>query len=90
MAGLLTFTALTLCNERPGSFPARVAGGKADLQAYHDMLVTIRQRVRIRPERPFPGAGSGRGPAKEFDERWGKVLYGRAFVQRVYIELAKS
>jgi cyclase len=84
--------ALKLCNENTRVIPGHGSlVGKADLQAYHDMLVTIRQRVsdlvsRGRSLEQVQAAA----PSKEFDERWGKGFFtADAFVQRVYIELSK-
>ena len=65
---------------------------KADLQAYQDMLVAIRQRVTdlIRKGRSLEQIRAA-APSREFDERWGKGLFSPdAFVQRVYIELNRK
>jgi cyclase len=81
--------ALALCNERtrvvPGHGPVV---GKAELQAYHDMLVTVRQRVQdlVRKRRSVDQVLAA-APSREFDERWGKGFISPAvFIQRVFIE----
>lgn len=85
--------ALKACNDQtrvvPGHGPVV---GKADLQAYHDMLVTIRQRVSdlIRKGRSLEQVVAA-APTREFDERWGKGFYKPdVFVQRVYIEVGRA
>lgn len=85
--------ALKFCNAQtrvvPGHGPVV---GKADLQAYHDMLVTIRRRVAelIRKGRSLEQVTAA-APSREFDERWGKGFYKPdVFVQRVFIELGRA
>jgi cyclase len=95
LAGLIAAheKALKLCNEKTRIIPGHGSlVGKADLQAYHDMLVTIRQRVAdlVRKGRSLEQVQAA-APSKEFDERWGKGFFtADAFVQRVYIELRKK
>jgi glyoxylase-like metal-dependent hydrolase (beta-lactamase superfamily II) len=85
--------ALKVCNDQTRVIPGHGAVvGKADLQAYHDMLVTIRQRVSdlIRKGRSLEQVVAA-GPTREFDERWGKGFYKPdVFVQRVFIELGRA
>ena len=95
LAGLIAAheKALKLCNEKTRIIPGHGSlVGKSDLQAYHDMLVTIRQRVAdlVRKGRSLEQVQAA-APSKEFDERWGKGFFtADAFVQRVYIELRKK
>jgi glyoxylase-like metal-dependent hydrolase (beta-lactamase superfamily II) len=95
LAGLIAAQekALKLCNETTRVIPGHGSlVGKADLQAYHDMLATIRQRVTdlVRKGRSLEQVQAA-APSKEFDERWGKGFFtADAFVQRVYIELSKA
>jgi cyclase len=95
LAGLIAAheKVLKLCNEQTRIIPGHGSlVGKADLQAYHDMLATIRQRVAdlLRKGRSLEQVQAA-APSKEFDERWGKGFFSaEAFVQRVYIELSKT
>jgi len=95
LAGLIAAheKALGLCNENTRIIPGHGSlVGKADLQAYHDMLVTIRQRVAnlVEKGRSLDQVQAA-APSKEFDARWGKGFFSAdAFVQRVYIELSKA
>jgi glyoxylase-like metal-dependent hydrolase (beta-lactamase superfamily II) len=83
---------IKLCNDKTRVIPGHgPVVGKADLQAYHDMLVTIRQRVAdlMRQGRSVEEVVSAH-PSREFDERWGKGFYKPdLFVQRVFIELGR-
>jgi cyclase len=85
--------ALKLCDDKTRVIPGHgPVVGKADLQAYHDMLVTIRQRIAdlIRKGRSLEQIQAA-APTREFDERWGKGFYKPdLFVQRVYIELGRA
>ncbi len=85
--------ALKLCDDKtrvvPGHGPVV---GKADLQAYHDMLVVIRQRIvdLMRKGRSLEQIQAA-APTREYDERWGKGFYKPdLFVQRVYIEIGRA
>jgi cyclase len=95
LAGLIAAQekALGLSNEKTRVIPGHGSlVGKADLQAYHDMLATIRGRVAelVRKGRSLEQVQAA-APSKEFDERWGKGFFtADAFVQRVYIELSKA
>jgi len=95
LAGLIAAQekVLKVCNDRTRVIPGHgPLVGKADLQAYHDMLVAIRQRVSdlIRKGRSLEQVRAA-APSREFDERWGKGLFSPdAFVQRVYIELNRK
>jgi glyoxylase-like metal-dependent hydrolase (beta-lactamase superfamily II) len=83
---------IKLCNDKTRVIPGHgPVVGKADLQAYHDMLVTIRQRVAdlMRKGRSVEEVVAAH-PSREFDERWGKGFYKPdLFVQRVFIELGR-
>jgi len=85
--------ALKLCDDKTRVIPGHgPVVGKADLQAYHDMLVTIRQRVSdlMRKGRSLEQVVAA-APSREFDERWGKGFYKPdLFVQRVFIELGRA
>jgi glyoxylase-like metal-dependent hydrolase (beta-lactamase superfamily II) len=85
--------ALKLCNDKTRVIPGHgPVVGRADLQAYHDMLVTIRQRVGdlIRKGRSLEQIKAA-APSREFDERWGKGFYKPdLFVQRVFIEIGRA
>ena len=85
--------ALALCNERTRVIPGHgPMSGKAELQAYHDMLVIIRQRVSdlIKKRRTLEQVQAAT-PTREFDERWGKGFFTpQAFTQRVFIELSRA
>jgi glyoxylase-like metal-dependent hydrolase (beta-lactamase superfamily II) len=85
--------ALKLCDDKTRIIPGHGAlVGKADLQAYHDMLVVIRKRVSelVRQGRSLEQVQAA-APSKEFDERWGKGFFKPDFfVQRVFIELNRG
>lgn len=95
LAGLIAAQekALKVCNEQTRIIPGHGSlVGKSDLQAYHDMLATIHQRVSdlIRKGRSLEQVRAA-APSREFDERWGKGLFSPdAFVQRVFIELNRK
>jgi len=85
--------ALALCNEQtriiPGHGPLT---GKADLQAYHDMLVVVRKRVSdlVKKGRTLEQVQAA-APTKEYDERWGKGFVSpQIFIQRLFIELNRA
>ena len=67
-------TLLKLANENtrivPGAGPVQT---KADLQAEHDMLVTVKERVQtmIRQGKGLSDV-TAEAPTKEFDAKWGK------------------
>jgi glyoxylase-like metal-dependent hydrolase (beta-lactamase superfamily II) len=83
---------LALCNDQTRVIPGH--GGmvaKADLQAYHDMVVTVRKRVAdlVRKGRSQQQVQAA-APSKEFDERWGKgFIKPEMFVDRLYIDLSR-
>jgi len=85
--------ALKFCDEKTRVIPGHgPVVGKADLQGYHDMLVTIRQRIGdlMRKGRSLEQIQAA-APTREFDDRWGKGFYKPdLFVQRVYIELGRA
>jgi glyoxylase-like metal-dependent hydrolase (beta-lactamase superfamily II) len=85
--------ALEVCDAQTRVIPGHgPVVGKADLQAYHDMLVTIRRRVSdlMRKGRSLEQVVAA-APTGEFDERWGKGFYKPdLFVQRVFIELGRA
>jgi len=85
--------ALALCNDQtrviPGHGPLT---GKAELQAYHDMLVVIRKRVSdlVKKGRTLEQVQAA-APTKEYDERWGKGFVSpQIFIQRLFIELSRA
>ena len=85
--------ALALCNDQtrviPGHGPLT---GKAELQAYHDMLVVVRQRIAdlVRKGRSLEQVQAA-APTKEYDERWGKgFVKADIFIQRIFIELNRA
>lgn len=82
--------ALALCNDQTRVIPGHgPVVGKADLQAYHDMVATIRKRVAdlIRKGRTLEQVKAA-APTREFDDRWGKgFINPDAFLERVFIEL---
>ena len=84
---------LALCNDKTRIIPGHgPLVAKADLQGYHDMLVTIRQRVAdmIKKGRTLEQVQAA-APAREFDERWGKGFFTTdAFVRRVFIEMSAA
>ena len=81
--------ALALCNEQtrvvPGHGPLV---SKAELQAYHDMLVVVRKRISdlVRKGRTLEQVQAA-APTREYDERWGKgFVQPQVFIQRIFIE----
>jgi cyclase len=84
---------LALCNETTRVIPGH--GGivaKADLQAYHDMLLTLWQRIGalVKKGRTLEQIQAAK-PTREFDDRWGKgFISPEVFVQRVFIELSAA
>jgi len=85
--------ALALCNDQtrviPGHGPLT---NKADLQAYHDMLVVVRKRVSdlVNKGRTLEQVQAA-APTKEYEERWGKgFVNSQVFIQRIYIELSHA
>ncbi len=84
--------ALALCNEQTRVIPGHGAVvGKAELQAYHDMLVVVRKRVAdlVKKGRTLEQIKAA-GTTKEYDERWGKgFVTPDVFVQRLFIELKR-
>ena len=82
---------LALCNENTRVIPGHGSiVAKGELQAYHDMLLTIWQRIGglVKKGRSLEQVQSA-NPTREFDERWGKGFVSpQLFVQRVFIELA--
>ncbi len=85
--------ALSRCNDAtrviPGHGPMAV---KADLQAYHDMLVEIRKRVSalIRQGQTQEQVLAAR-PTAQFDEKYGKgFIRPEVLVRRAYIDLYKA
>lgn len=95
LAGLIAAheRALKLCDDKTRIIPGHGSlVGRAELQAYHDMLVAIRQRVSdlVRKGRSLEQVQAAK-PSRDFDERWGKGFFGPdVFVQRVYIELSRA
>jgi glyoxylase-like metal-dependent hydrolase (beta-lactamase superfamily II) len=84
--------ALALCNDQtrviPGHGPVI---GKAELQAYHDMVVTARKRVAdlVKKGRTLEQIKAA-APTKDLDERWGKgFIKPDFFLERLFIELRK-
>ncbi len=92
LAGLIAGheRALALCNEKTRVIPGHgPIVGKAELQVYHDMLVTIWQRIagQVKKGRTLEQILATK-PTQEFDERWGKgFITPQALVQRAFIEL---
>ena len=85
--------ALALCNDQtrviPGHGPLT---NKADLQAYHDMLVVVRKRVSdlVNKGKTLEQVQAA-APTKEYEERWGKgFVNSQLFIQRIYIELSRA
>jgi cyclase len=73
----------------PGHGPVST---RADLQAYHDMLVTVRTRVldQIRKGRTQEQVLAA-APTKEFDAKYGQMyMKPELWLQRVYVELKRS
>ena len=69
-------------------------GNKAELQAYHDMLVTVRDRVAklVKSGKSQDEVVAAR-PTKEFEEKYGSATFnagqwiGRAYVdQKIALE----
>ena len=85
--------ALALCNDQTRVIPGHGAlVGKAELQAYHDMLVVVRKRVSdlVRKGRTLEQVQAAT-PTKEYDERWGKgFVNSQVFVQRIFIEQSRA
>ena len=83
--------ALALCNEQTRVIPGHgPVVGKAELQAYHDMLVVARKRVAdlVKKGRTLEQVKAA-GTTTEYDERWGKgFVTPDVFVQRLFIELS--
>ena len=82
--------ALALCNDQtrviPGHGPLI---GKAELQAYHDMVATVRKRVAdlVKKGRTLDQIKAA-APTKDLDERWGKgFIKPEFFLERLFIEL---
>lgn len=85
--------ALARCNDQTKVIPGHGAlSTRADLQAYHDMLVTVRQRVQAlakkgRTQEQVAAAAV----TQEFDARWGKGFVSpQLFVQRIYVEAMRE
>ena len=85
--------ALALCNEATRVIPGHgKVVGKAELQAYHDMLVVVRKRIgdMVRKGRTLEQVQAA-APTKEYDERWGQgFVKPEVFVQRAYIDLGRA
>jgi len=85
--------ALALCNDQTRIIPGHGAlVGKAELQAYHDMLVVVRKRVSdlVSKGRTLEQVQAA-APTKEYDERWGKgFVNSQVFVQRIFIERSRA
>ena len=83
---------LALCNDQTRVIPGHgPVVGKAELQAYHDMVVTVRKRIYdlVRKGRTVEQVLAAQ-PTREFDERWGGgFIKANGLVQRVYIELKR-
>ena len=84
--------ALSLCNDATRVIPGHgQIVSKAELQAYHDMLVVVRKRIAdlVRKGRSLEQVQAA-GPTREFDPRWGQgFVKPDVFVQRIFIELGK-
>jgi cyclase len=84
--------ALALCNEQTRVIPGHGAVvGKAEFQAYRDMLVEVRRRVAdlVKKGRSLEQVKAA-ATTKEYDERWGKgFVTPDVFVQRLFIELSQ-
>jgi cyclase len=82
--------ALTLCNDQTRVIPGHgPLVGKAELQAYHDMLVVLRQRVAglVKKGSSLEQVKAA-APTREYEARWGKgFVSSEAFLQRVFIEM---
>ena len=81
--------ALALCNDQTRIIPGHgPLVARADLQAYHDMLVMVRKRISdlVRKGRTLEQVEAA-APTKEYDERWGKgFVKPELFIQRIFIE----
>jgi glyoxylase-like metal-dependent hydrolase (beta-lactamase superfamily II) len=81
--------ALKYCDAKTRVIPGHgVISGTADLRAYRDMLIAIRQRVAemVRAHRSVEQVLAA-NPTRDFDERWGKgFITPKLFTQRVFIE----
>ena len=81
--------ALALCTDQTRIIPGHgPLVAKADLQAYHDMLVVVRKRISdlVRKGRTLEQVQAA-APTKEYDERWGKgFVKAEVFIQRIFIE----
>ena len=85
--------ALALCDAQTRIIPGHgPVVGKSEFQAYHDMLVDIRQRVAAMVKKGWPlERVLAEAPSKEYDERWGKgFIKPELFLQRVFIELSRA
>jgi glyoxylase-like metal-dependent hydrolase (beta-lactamase superfamily II) len=84
---------LKLCNDKTRVIPGHgPVVGKADLQAYHDMLVTVRKRITdlVRKGRTLEQVLAA-SPTQEYDERWGKgFVQPQLFVQRIFMEQKRA
>lgn len=84
---------LALCNDQTRVIPGHgQVVAKADLRAYHDMLVTVRKRVAdlVRKGRTQQQVQAA-APSKEFDERWGKgFIKPEVFIDRLFIDLSRA
>jgi len=82
--------ALGVCNDQTRVIPGHgPVVGKADLQAYHDMIAAVRARVAglVKKGRSLEQVRAA-APTREFDERWGKgFIKPEAFVERLFIDL---
>jgi glyoxylase-like metal-dependent hydrolase (beta-lactamase superfamily II) len=91
LAGLIAglARALKYCDAKTRVIPGHgPLSETAELRAYHDMLVTIRQRVAemVQKHRTVEQVLAAT-PTREFDERWGKGFVSpQVFTQRVFIE----
>ena len=85
--------ALAVCNEATRVVPGHgQLASKADLQAYHDMLVVVRKRIGdlVRKGRSLEQVQATH-PTQEYDERWGQgFVTPDVFVQRAYIDLGRA
>jgi glyoxylase-like metal-dependent hydrolase (beta-lactamase superfamily II) len=95
LAGLIAAheRALALCNDKTRVIPGHgPLSDRATLQAYHDMLVVIRQRVAdlVKKGRSLEQIKAAQ-PTREFDERWGKgFITPDVFLQRAHIEAMRQ
>jgi cyclase len=81
--------ALALCNDATRIIPGHgPIVKKADLQAYHDMVVTVRDRVKklVRAKKSQEQVLDAK-PAAEFEERYGKGYFNTSqFVGMLYVD----